>query len=1189
MTAVKNHDTITLRSSTCSYNRSTHRATAINKSRRRRSSSSSSSSLTSRVLVVSTIWISLLLLVLLGAATAQPPIHTTTANNNNIQNQRQQYICSLSGGLDVVRLSSSTTRLAFKDALEDVEFIRQYIAEAARNNNNNNNNNNLNHNNGTGSRIGMTLDELSLTLDYEARNLSAVVEVSSNSSSSSSTNSSSATTTTLLQPQTTLTAGLGYADDRANRRIERFVSVSSNQPLVGTKQTDFDLIQPTEDIFPWMVDRTTAHDNPRAAVPPQSTTTTTHHHPYDRLYVAAWIGTMGEAWMYYPSLQTTYGHPLSFGDILGEAYNSHDEEFVQPNLPLEGKQQRIDQAYFTAPYPDTAVPGLSLITAQAPIYYTGEFQGYTYDQTYIASTGVDISVDSMASFLDDLEGTLTRGSFAMVVGVDTFATILISQSTVDKLYPRKTGREASRVTYAKGDGSIVSDRRNQPYQVSDTIFQPPTNLTNSPDWKTLASSVQALEPGQRSSSVLNITLTGDTAPTAFYVMYERWAEVADWALLLFVPQDELDTSIVVEMVEPAAGTDLQVQVVLDDQQHIHLDSSFLVTETVLRNTGVLDVTVAITKLPPWFRLVRPQDEYTLPAGESLTLTYVMTRDMIPQHTRVASSLIALTIKDDNYGNCFYEQVLTTNVFLSVTYGENLNQLDRIRPYGFTLSVIIVMSALGCSVWVFLHALHPVVKAAQPIFLHVMCAGILVMGLSIIPLGIDDSSASDDGCSMACMAFPWLLSIGFSIAYAALFSKVWRINQIVAGAKKYKRVDVSTRDVMVPFVVICTLNVTLLSVWSGVDPLTWVRESSNGVNQAGGATGGGEDSYGYCSLNDSTFGLVCFILLLLVNFGALVLALIQLYRARELSTEYSEGKYIAIAMGSMIQVFLTGLPILVIVTDSPQVSYFVKSTIVFTVAMSLLLLTFVPKFYITNAKKHPTATSHSVGGINRPAGRPVSPSESELQSLPLNSMVVANGSSKNYGHTPEQRRVMFSEDDDDDDDTLMRNHPTIQMPAEVSRARTVSDISVSLTMSEFERLENPVPEEEIGSPAAPKVPAPLPSAMENNRDGRNRVSRINDDQGNSVAAVGPTQPIRLPSVMEDYTDSSRSDRPRGPDDTDSIEASTRSSARIPLQRTDTENSNSTHASMPKRLPSIIEPNDDSDSESNNGNDGKDVQA
>jgi len=971
------------------------------------------------------------------------------------------------------------TRFAFKNVLEDVEFIRKYIAEAAWNNNNNNNDDGNHYQ----RRAMMTMAELSQTLDTKARNISDA-------------------------NTTTLEVGLGYVDDRKDRRIERYVS-QVNAPLVGTKQTDLDLIEPVADIFPWMVDRTCAN---------QGKEDYDHHNPQnnERLYVAAWIGTHGEAWMYYPPFSATYGHAMNFGDVLGANYNSHEEEFVKPNLPQHGGV--IDKAYFTPPYPDTAIPGLSLITAQAPIYLSGSVQGYDYNQTYIASTGLDISVSNMAAFLKDLEGTVTVGSFAMVVSYKDFHTILISQSTVDKIYPEYTGNEDVRVTYDTAGSTMVSDRRNQSYLVSDTIFQPIVNLTNSQDWKMLEEDVQALRPGERSYSLIGVTLTNEESLTSFYVIYERWDEVVDWVLLLFVPQQELDSAVSIEMaVAPNRfnhnnsdndnENDVHIEVFLDDNgdeksngnnngQDVVLgtSSSFTKTiETVFRNSGALDLTLSLTKVPDWLELMTqhnnqeqlPPDVFFIPAGQSLMLKYRFRRDELPgggRKTHSTSGVIAVTVHDKDYSNCFFKQVLTTNVFVDVYQEAELNQLGTIRVYGFILCTIVSVSAVGWSIWVFLHASHRVVKASQPVFLHMMCAGILVMGLSLIPLSIDDSLASPTGCSIACMAFPWLLSIGFSMSFSALFSKVWRINQIVKGAKNYRRVHISTRDVLVPFAVICTANVVILGIWSGVDPLVWVRETMDGETKESEGANYREDTYGHCSVHENVFGLVCLVLLVLVNFGALVLALIQLYHARELSTEYSEGKYIAIAMGSMIQVFLTGLPILVIVTDSPRVSYFVKSTIVFTLAMSLLLLTFLPKFYITTAEHKTQNSSGEVGSSGE------SPAAERFRALPMPSSSEVH-SLPDICQASSHKRVYFSDISGRNNDHWKQGISSFGLPAAEVRGHTLSEMSISLTPSAYDALGHLL---------------------------------VHADRTMEASICGPMVPVRLPSVMEDSTDSGRSE-------------------------------------------------------------------
>ena len=89
------------------------------------------------------------------------------------------------------------------------------------------------------------------------------------------------------------------------------------------------------------------------------------------------------------------------------------------------------------------------------------------------------------------------------------------------------------------------------------------------------------------------------------------------------------------------------------------------------------------------------------------------------------------------------------------YPVDYNYLTNIRPAGFTFVAISMALSLGCGVWTYIKRKDKVVIASQPFFLVLICVGCFIMGSAIIPLSIDDSIASPEGCSMACMAFPWV--------------------------------------------------------------------------------------------------------------------------------------------------------------------------------------------------------------------------------------------------------------------------------------------------------------------------------------------------------------------------------------------------------------------------------------------------
>ena len=99
-----------------------------------------------------------------------------------------------------------------------------------------------------------------------------------------------------------------------------------------------------------------------------------------------------------------------------------------------------------------------------------------------------------------------------------------------------------------------------------------------------------------------------------------------------------------------------------------------------------------------------------------------------------------------------------------------NYLTDIRPVGLTLAAIAMTLALACGIWTHSHREDRVVVASQPPFLMLICIGCFIMASSIIPLSIDDSVASLDGCSIACMAFPWVS--GIVIMYE--FQKIIRL-------------------------------------------------------------------------------------------------------------------------------------------------------------------------------------------------------------------------------------------------------------------------------------------------------------------------------------------------------------------------------------------------------------------------------
>ena len=164
--------------------------------------------------------------------------------------------------------------------------------------------------------------------------------------------------------------------------------------------------------------------------------------------------------------------------------------------------------------------GRAMVTAVSFLYYTGPFRGHEYQDDYIAHIGFDILLTSVSEWLSGLEGTMTPGSFAFLVDSNSFKAITISQSVVERIFPERTGMEEHRQVDVQGK-PIGVDRRNQTYQVGDTIHEPLTRL-GSADWAALQRAVLATARGERGYEVLDITLTGTERAVPHYVLFDRW-------------------------------------------------------------------------------------------------------------------------------------------------------------------------------------------------------------------------------------------------------------------------------------------------------------------------------------------------------------------------------------------------------------------------------------------------------------------------------------------------------------------------------------------------------------------------------------------------------------------------------------------------------------------------------------------
>jgi hypothetical protein len=252
----------------------------------------------------------------------------------------------------------------------------------------------------------------------------------------------------------------------------------------------------------------------------------------------------------------------------------------------------------------------------------------------------------------------------------------------------------------------------------------------------------------------------------------------------------------------------------------------------------------------------------------------------------------------------------------------------IRAVGFALMGIAISGAVAAGVWVYVYRKHRIVVAAQPYFLYELCLGIFISASTIFTISNDESYGwTDQELGRACMAIPWLLSLGHIITYGALFSKLWRINKVL----QFSRRKIEIRQVAWPSALLFVAAIAILSLWTGLDSMVWKRDEIDSV------TG---ESIAKCESDHFVAFITPLVILMLLPS---LLTAFMAWKTKDVDGSYSESYWISIMIVVQLEVILIALPMISLLRDiSSNARYVGFVFLIWTFPMSTLLLIFGPK-------------------------------------------------------------------------------------------------------------------------------------------------------------------------------------------------------------------------------------------------------
>ena len=293
-----------------------------------------------------------------------------------------------------------------------------------------------------------------------------------------------------------------------------------------------------------------------------------------------------------------------------------------------------------------------------------------------------------------------------------------------------------------------------------------------------------------------------------------------------------------------------------------------------------------------------------------------------------------------------------------------NDLGGILVVGWISLGIIWLTCTVALVWIWYQHHYKksrAVQVMQPLFLYVLTIGVALFGGTLIGVSITDENTSLQAADAACASIPWFVNIGLTVIFSALFSKLWRINQIFHGAKAYRKLRVTETSVLGPFLLWFSLNSILLAFRTAFFSYEYTRVEVDG-NPA--------DTVGTCQ-DEGVGDTLLFIGNFLVTLSAFVAAAWQAWKARDISDEFSESKTLGMAMLIWGQILVIGVPVNFLVgVDSPVTSYFVSVSMIFGLCIGMLGAIYLPLYY--QVQRQEQSRSGGNHGFESSTGSPTNP-------------------------------------------------------------------------------------------------------------------------------------------------------------------------------------------------------------------------
>ncbi|XP_059828525.1 gamma-aminobutyric acid type B receptor subunit 2 [Hypanus sabinus] len=310
------------------------------------------------------------------------------------------------------------------------------------------------------------------------------------------------------------------------------------------------------------------------------------------------------------------------------------------------------------------------------------------------------------------------------------------------------------------------------------------------------------------------------------------------------------------------------------------------------------------------------------------------------------------------------------------------QLRKISlPLYCILSALTIVGMFMSSAFLFFNIKNrnqKLIKMSSPYMNNLIILGGMLSYASIFLFGLDGSFVKPNTFETLCTVRTWILTVGYTTAFGAMFAKTWRVHAIFKNVKMKKKI-IKDQKLLIIVGGMLLIDLCILICWQVVDPLKRTVEDYPLELDPAGRDFSIRPLLEHCeNANMSIWlGIVYAYKGLLMLFGCFLA-----WETRNVSIPaLNDSKYIGMSVYNVGIMCIIGAAVSFLTRDQPNVQFCIVALVIIFCSTITLCLVFVPKLitlktnpdaatqnrrfqFTQNQKKEDSKTSTSVTSVNQ---------------------------------------------------------------------------------------------------------------------------------------------------------------------------------------------------------------------------------